>query len=145
MYALNSESKDSSAPDVMMVMPPSPLPPNGQGNGDTAAAGTTGYANEAAAGGSALGVALAAAAAAVNAALRNAPAAQQGAGQGGAAAGGEAIYCWGLFAVFWCVCGGRRRYLLLKVSMFDPPWYVMGVDSIKHTKRLSNADARPHF
>lgn len=88
VYALNSESKDSSVPDVMMITPPSPLPPSGQTNGDAAAAGATGYANEDAAGGSALGVALAAAAAAVNAALRNAPAAQQGLGDGGAAAGG---------------------------------------------------------
>lgn len=124
VYALNSESKGSSVPDMMMVTPPARLPPSGQANGDAAAAGT---ANEDAAGGSALGAALAAATAAVNAALRNAPAAQQGLGQGGAAAGGEAIYCCGdVFSVFWWQ--GRMKNML-NVSSFRPPRYVLEVNS----------------
>lgn len=91
-----------------MMTPPSPLPPSSQANGDAAEAGAGGYANEDAAGGTALGVALAAAAAAVNAALRNAPVAPQGLGQGGAAAGGETVHG---FGVFRCVfVGGQDEY-----------------------------------
>lgn len=72
MYALNSESKDPVAPDVVMTT----VPP-GRANDDAAAAGGTGRANENAAVGDAGGETAAAPAPTVaNEALRNASAEQ---------------------------------------------------------------------
>ncbi len=51
MYALNSESNGSSAPDVVMAAAPSTLAPSGRANGDSAAAGATDHANEEGSGG----------------------------------------------------------------------------------------------
>lgn len=76
VYALNSEWKDSVAPDVvMMAVSPRP-PPSSQPNGESAAVGGNGHADEDAAGGNAGGETLAVAPAPADAASRNASAEQ---------------------------------------------------------------------